>query len=343
VWAAAPTPPSPPPSPPSPSPSPPPTPPGPPCLVSALTTNVSILNHYCQTHTQVYTGGNCQVVCPSGAIRSDFCMGGGGWNHTVTQLCSAHAAVNHTLLNRTAGGGGPGQAPCAYPGCANHANASISGMWEIYRSTVQSSATAAAVAGLNTTVTLMRSTVTTRAFNGEHYQRIQISAPSLSPPLVPPQPAAAGAGTRIETIAPAPQTRSTDPHKTSTAAHATGMVGLVNRGLYCESGMYFIAGKSYTGSVYLRSVAAAPVRVTFALMEFGEFGGNSDRLGKNNRAAGPAMNGEATSVLVPSGTNWTRFNFSLTPATNSSCPAGPRRPNDPQNLGGIITCEYAHH
>jgi hypothetical protein len=99
----------------------------------------------------------------------------------------------------------------------------------------------------------------------------------------------------------------------------------VNRGLYCESGMFFVGGREYEGSVYLRSSAA--VGVTVALIE------------ASAASAGTAVepNGRPVLLTVAAGANWTRYTFSLTSAHNSSCPAGAERPAYPE-LGGIITC-----
>ena len=111
-----------------------------------------------------------------------------------------------------------------------------------------------------------------------------------------------------------------------------------NRGLYCESGMFFIEGKTYDGSVYLRSIATgpSPVPVTLSLLEFSAEPARAPAAAAVSRSS---PNGRSATVSVPPGTNWTRFNFSLTATFNSSCPAsGLPRPHDPENVGKIITC-----
>lgn len=89
--------------------------------------------------------------------------------------------------------------------------------------------------------------------------------------------------------------------------------------------MFFVGGREYEGSVYLRSSAA--VGVTVALIE------------ASAASAGTAVepNGRPVLLTVAAGANWTRYTFSLTSAHNSSCPAGAERPAYPE-LGGIITC-----
>ena len=104
-----------------------------------------------------------------------------------------------------------------------------------------------------------------------------------------------------------------------------GHFGIVNRGLYCESGMFLVGGREYEGSVYLRSTADAVVTVTLVEISMGA----SDEVQSNN--------GPTEEITVTAGTIWERYNFSLSAAHNSSCPAGAQRPGHPE-LGGIITC-----
>ena len=103
----------------------------------------------------------------------------------------------------------------------------------------------------------------------------------------------------------------------------SGLFGIVNRGLYCESGMFIVGGRGYEGSVYLRSAATSPVVVTVGLVEV--------------TSSTTKPNGKLVELTVPPYSNWTRFSFSLVAAQNSSCPAGAERPGHPE-LGGIITC-----
>jgi hypothetical protein len=267
-----------PPPPPSPQPPPvPPAPPGPPCAVSDLTTNKTILNGYCQTHSQVRSGGHCSVRCPTGVLKLDGCMGG-HWQETAQKLCSTSTSRRRRVSP-------PASRP-PNPGCPNPYKASISGMWQLRDHT--------SAAG---NLTLVRST---EAFNGEFFQRLSIG------------------------------------------------VSLVNRGLYCESGMYFISGRTYDGSLYYRlappnssdtrqlgSLKPSPPSIRVELVD--SIGG----LYPNGSSATFVANGQpALRALEGSETAWTRFDFTLTPTINSSCPAGGTRPGR-EWLGGIITCSGA--
>ena len=109
------------------------------------------------------------------------------------------------------------------------------------------------------------------------------------------------------------------------AAPGGGHFGIVNRGLYCESGMFLVGGREYEGSVYLRSTADTVVTVTLVEVSMG--------------AAGTVQsnNGPTEAITMTAGSKWARYNFSLSAAHNSSCPAGAERPGHPE-LGGIITC-----